>query len=472
MGQAATRLLGFLLIPLYTRFLTTDDYGILAVVLILPQILGDVSNLGIISAFYRFYFDTAIEENGLVISNTFLFNAVSTLITFALLAAGSSWVSELILGSGDYALLVQVLFAFLLARSQNDFAAALLRVERKAFLYSVITVVRVAVNLAATILLVARFHFGVLGVLLGQLVPEVLLLAFLQILVVAPRFRFGFSLDLLRRMVRFGLPLTPVSIASWVVNSVPVSVLARLSTLTESGLYSMGYKFGALILSFVVAPFQLGWSPIAYAKAGDSDAPRLYARVFTYLSAVLVFAVVGISLTAGDLIRLMATPAYYPAQEVVLAVALGAAAHGLYYFFSLLINIDRKTYLNTIIWSGALVIGLGMTTILAPKYGRIGVSWSYAAACIFVVLAGLAAARKSFPVPYEWRRLALVGAAGTLILAAGKAISTGALLPDLALHILITCLMPVVLLFSGFLFESEKQVLRDAAGSLRFKGKA
>ncbi|MBN1265948.1 MAG: oligosaccharide flippase family protein [Anaerolineales bacterium] len=468
-GQVATRLLGFFLIPLYTRFLTTDDYGVLAVLLVLPQLLGDISNLGILSAFSRFYFDGEVGDRKDVIATTFIFNLGSSVVFFYALSLISNSISRLMIGSSDQGFLLNILFAYLIARNQIEFVMAIYRVERKPGLYSLITIIRVLINFGMTIVLVSRFRMGVLGVLLGQIIPEVLLLPFLLVLVVGPRFKLRFSGRLLRKMVAFGLPLTPVTITAWIVNSMPVTLLARLSSLSESGLFSMGYKFGALILSFVVAPFQLGWSPIAYEKADSESAPALYSRVFTYLAAVLSFSVTGMALVSGDLIRLMATPEFYLAEDVVLAVAIGAMAFGLYVFFAVLINIARKTYLSTLIWSASAGMSLALGFLMIPKYGRFGAAWSYAAAYLLVAVTGFIAAQKVFPLQYEWNRLVRIFAAGFFCLVIGRAVSVESVIPDLLLHTGIVFSMPVVLVLSGFLLESEKRLIGSAIQSIMKK---
>jgi len=83
LGNASSKVLAFLLIPIYTRYLTTEDYGVLSSVLILYPLLADNVNLGIIPAFFRFYFTKkSNHDNEWVTSNAFVFNLLSSAAFF------------------------------------------------------------------------------------------------------------------------------------------------------------------------------------------------------------------------------------------------------------------------------------------------------------------------------------------------------------------------------------------------------
>ena len=57
LGGVAARFASFFLIPLYTRFLSPAEFGILSIILVLPALLSEIANAGIIQGFYRLFFD-------------------------------------------------------------------------------------------------------------------------------------------------------------------------------------------------------------------------------------------------------------------------------------------------------------------------------------------------------------------------------------------------------------------------------
>ena len=303
LGEAATKLVAFLLIPLYTRFLTPEDYGVMGVVLILLPLLADAVNLGIISAFHRSYFDNNTQRKEVITSTAFSFNVLSSAFFLSLLFFLAPDVSLLSMGDSGYRFYFQIGIITLFFNNLNRFGLAIFRVQRRTWFYVGSAVFRVTLNVILNIHFVAVLRLGVTGILLGQLVSAVSMSMVLIPLVIVRQVHLLWSFRGLREMLSFGIPLIPINFAAWVINSVPVPLLARLSSLTESGLYSMGYKFGSIISLLVVTPFQLGWVPVAYSVAENRDMRTTYARVLTYFSFVAMFASLAVSLLSKDVLR-------------------------------------------------------------------------------------------------------------------------------------------------------------------------
>src|ERR671938_841733 len=78
LGGLVSRLLAVLLLPLYTSYLTTADYGKIETLIAATTVLVIVLRLGISSAFFRFYFDSPDPERRvLVVRTSFWFTMVS-----------------------------------------------------------------------------------------------------------------------------------------------------------------------------------------------------------------------------------------------------------------------------------------------------------------------------------------------------------------------------------------------------------
>lgn len=466
-GEIAAKLIGFVLIPVYTRFLTPEEYGVMGVILVLPALLGDAVNLGIVAAYYRFYFDPDIEEQSIVTSTAFIFNYCTTLFVLTILSFLDGQVSTMFFGVSSYDGLFRVLFVTGILSNLNRFGLAILRVQRKTGRFVLVTVVRLVLNLSLNIYFVAELNLGVMGILLGQLVPEFLLFIFFLPVILRRSFKPAFSFRVLRNMLGFGIPLILVNLAAWLINSLPLTMLARLSSLTESGLFTMGQKFGGLIVALVVSPFMLGWSPIAYAQAKKPEATRFYARVFTYVVCICMFAVLGISVSVEDILQLIATPKYVPAANVVLPVAVGAMLYGLAVFFASMINIAKKTYYSTIIWVVAAGISLALNLLLIPRMGRTGTALAYMLAYAFIAVVGYWAVNKLLPLPLEVRRLAKVTIASASLLLLGLNIHIETIWLDLILKVSLTCALPFLLFPLGFYLPEEKERIQELLRNLK-----
>lgn len=456
LGEVTTRLVAFLLIPLYTRFLTPEDYGVIGVVLVLLPLLASAVNMGIISAFYRFYFisyDAQDEE--VVISTAFFFNVLSSACFLSLFVLLAPNVSLLFTGDASYSLYFQMGMVSLFFSNLKAFGLAILRVQRRTWFYVVSVVSSFILNLILNIYLVAILRLGVMGIILGQLVSQISVTIVMVPLVIIKEVNLCWSFRVLKGMLSFGIPLIPINLAAWVIRSAPVPLLARLSSLTESGLYSMGYKFGSIISLLIVAPFQLGWGPIAYSIAENQDARPTYARVLTYFSFVAIFLSLGVSVLARDVLRLIATPEFYAAYEPVFLLAIGFVFYGVVVNFSFIINIIKKTYFSSALWTIAAITNLGLSYLLIPMMGKIGAAIASVLAYLIIVILGYIVVQKFFPLQYEISRLAKVFGAGIALYLISLLVKLESVWASLAFNLALACSYPFVLYCLGFYTREE-----------------
>ncbi len=89
---------------------------------------------------------------------------------------------------------------------------------------------------------------------------------------------------LFRKMQHFGMPLVPSALALWAINFIDREFVVWYKGLAEVGVYSVAIKI-ASILTFVMVAFRTAWPAFAYSIEDDRDARRTYAFVLTYLLA-------------------------------------------------------------------------------------------------------------------------------------------------------------------------------------------
>src|SRR4051795_11874900 len=111
LGSIVARVLGVLLLPLYTRYLSPTDYGLIETLVALAAVLTALVAQGMKSAFFRFYFDSADEARRLLVVRTafwyVLAASTAVLVAGAALAQPISW---LLFGTDDHARLVAAAF--------------------------------------------------------------------------------------------------------------------------------------------------------------------------------------------------------------------------------------------------------------------------------------------------------------------------------------------------------------------------
>ncbi|HLY93440.1 MAG TPA: oligosaccharide flippase family protein, partial [Gaiellaceae bacterium] len=283
LGGLVSRILATLLLPLYTHYLPPGSYGRVELVTAATAVLAIALQMGISSAFFRFYFDAKEPAGKLtVIRTSFWFTmGMSTLgLVLGVVFAGpvGHWI-----GLGHDPSLVRAGAVGLWAQTNYQQLTALFRVEERSVAYAIASVTNVLITIAGMVVFVAVFHWGAVGLVVGNFVGTLCVYA---ALVVYRRDQLHFQFDgrLFRSMQRFGMPLVPSALALWAINFVDRLFVAHYNGRAEVGVYSVAIRVGSVI-TFVMLAFRTAWPAFAYSIEDDREAKRTYAFVLTYLLA-------------------------------------------------------------------------------------------------------------------------------------------------------------------------------------------
>src|SRR4051795_10721373 len=308
LGAVVSRLIGVLLLPLVTRYLTRAELGAVDTLIALSVVLVIVMRAGISMAFFRFYFDAEDEAGRTRVVRTsfwYTMGASTTGLLLGMLLAPQ--ISELLFATHSHAGLVRAAFVLVWAQMNYEQLTSLFRVEERSAAYVAATLANVLITVGATVLLVAVWDGGALGVLVGNFTGT---LVVYFVLLAYRRFQLGLEFDrgLFRQMQHFGLPLVPSGIALWVIDLSDRFFLVRMKGLAENGLYSIGVRISTAILLLLIA-LRTAWPAFAYSIKDDDEAKRTYGYVLTYALFVSCWLALALSLLAPWLLPPLAPPA-------------------------------------------------------------------------------------------------------------------------------------------------------------------
>src|SRR6185437_13599766 len=144
------------------------------------------------------------------------------------------------------------------------------------------------VTVAAMVVFVAVFHWGAVGLIVGNFTGT--LVVYLALLAYRTE-QLGLEFDrtLFRKMQTFGMPLVPSALALWAINFVDREFVSWYKGNSEVGVYSASVKI-ASVITFVMIAFRTAWPAFAYSIEDDRKAKRAYAFVLTYLLAFTLWA--------------------------------------------------------------------------------------------------------------------------------------------------------------------------------------
>lgn len=417
-GVVISKLASFLMLPVYTRFLTPADYGTLELLSMTIDVIGTLVGLGLAAGVFKFYedYDDAPNRNEVISTATISVVGIALVTSLTGLIFAPE-LTRLILEEQGQPILFRLFFLIYLAQACEAVPLLLIRAQQRSVLFVSFSVVRLVFQLTLNILFVVGFRMGVLGVLYGNLISS----GTLAVILLGYLFRqvgLGFSREKFVAMVRFGYPMTFVSLGNFVLVFSDRYFLNYFTGTAAVGIYSLAYKFAFVLSTFAFGPFQLVWAPQRFAIAKRPDAAEIYTRVFLYLNLAMAGMALVISLSVRDLLRVMADPAFYPAHQVV-PVVLAAQILMQWTAFS---NLGFFLRNRTGQFALASLVGVAAVTalnaLLIPRFGVHGAAWATLAAYAIRFLTVYALAHRHYPIHYDWpvvARLYAVAAAALVV---------------------------------------------------------
>ena len=451
--------LAFLLVPLYARFLSPAEFGVLELVLAFTAFVDVFIALSGVLA--RFYFDR--DEPGwrrqtvtvyLALTSVWPAVLIGCLVLFADRLAGP------VTGSAAYSSLLMIALADLFLANIVDLPMALCRLRRKPWTFAAYAASRGLTYVTLAVLLVAVWDLGVKGILIASLASAGV------VFVVSLR---EYVPDLVRRvdwrlapeMISFAWPTVISAFAFYALNLLDRFFIKEFHGLADNGLYGVAFRYSQIVMVGVFA-FRMGWPQWHYSWLQSDRHPQMVARGANYSLAGIGFLVVLVSAWILPLFHLLMPERFWDAAVAVAPLGLAAMATGAYAVASVGLNVTKRMRLIPVIVGVAGALAIGLYFLLIPPFSYVGAAWATATALWTLALLTGIVSQRIYAVPWDIRRLVLaIGATVGLALAA---LAVDAWMPSAAslpVRVALTAAYPVALLAGGFLSPSDRGAIRS-----------
>ena len=455
-GTLGSQLLIYFMLPFLTRYMSQEDYGVVSVITAAFAFLNMLTNAGLPQATFRYYNNTKDEKKQQITIGTsqFLFFLLSALPATGILLFPKP-ISFLLLGSDRYAPILQIVACYLVFESMNTFGTIVLRIEVRAFMSSIHSIILIACKTGLALLFVIVYGMGIRGYWLGHLSGSFLGLLFM-IWLIRKRAVFKISWKRLWDLTKFGIPLIPASLSMTTLRLADRYIISAITGFDQVAIYDIGYKVGTMIL-FLIIPFRTAWIPFAFSIADKPEASRTYRDVLTYITAGCSILILFVIAFRAEIVSIIAPVSYANASIIVGWVAASQLFLAAYHVFSIGAMISNKPV--ELAWAALSAAGLNLLLnfLLIPYIGILG-----AAIATLVGYTGLAMityliGKRSFNLSVDWTRI------GKLILVDGLVLLTMLAVENLpitawlqlAFKLLGLLAFPFLLLLVGFISMNQ-----------------
>ena len=403
----ASSFASLVLLPIYTRYLSKADYGILELLELIRDLLNIIIITGIGSAIGKFYNRREITdiEKKSVISTALWYVTISALAWIGLLLYFREYVSQIILGSFKYEYFIIIFGCSMFFEIVMLVGISYLQVEKKSFHFVGYILLRLSLNIFLNLMFIVRYDLGALGMLYGNLITSgVVAVVLTSWCIIQVGLACQFSL--LNDMIKFGLPYVPALLFATLMHSADRYIIRQYSSLEDVGLYSLGYKFPFMLNALLLQSFGRIWgASTVYEIAKEEKSREIYSKIATYFITIFIFMQYSLSVLSPSVMTIMVAPKFYEAYRIIPIISLALVFYAMHNFFIIGALIKKKTLFLPFSYGGACIVNIILNLVLVPIYGYKAAAWVSVLTYFTFSAVAYLIFRNIYYIEFEFKRL-------------------------------------------------------------------
>ena len=407
-GEVLSKAVSFIMLPLYTSYLTPADYGVVSLVYMTFNLVSIVAGARLTAGIFRFYHKSDTErERNTVISTAMLLITVAYAVLSLLGFLFAAPLSNAIFSTPVHADVLRLAAISFLFQGIIAVPFAYLTVSEQPKLFVSVNLAKLVLQATLNYVFLAQMHWGVRSVFTSSVIADalfLLLLGWRQLRETG----IGFSSDEAARLVRFWWPLIFTQGALFVLTYGDRFFLQREGGETVVGLYALAYNFGFLLVQIGFSPFARVWDSVRFrvAKQREADRDAPFSQAFIDVNVLLLTFGTGIMLFVRDFLRVMSKPAFHSAADIVPVILVAYLLQCWAMMQEVGVMVTERTGWNTVANVAGAVVALAGYILLIPRYLGFGAAWatliSFAVRWIVLYIAS----QRLWPIRYRWAPVA------------------------------------------------------------------
>lgn len=407
-SDLALKMIGLLLVPLYTRAMSPEEYGIVGYTMAIGQILAPMLGLGLVSSLPMLYCAYDVEQRKRLIGSTVNGVFIYSLVMALLLSLAGKDLFGHVASTVPFSPYMELIIWSTFFTGLYYLPLGIFNMSERPIPYLAYSLSLALVNVTLALVLVVVFKLGALGMLWAGFVTGVVGMV-VTVIAIRGNYRCVFDWDKIKALLLLALPILPHLFSGTILRLADRLFLANWSTLSNTGIYSFAMVVVSPILILMGGIFT-ALNPMFYRRAAEQD-PALKAdwgRLSTlYVMAGSIIAL-GVAVFARELVEILAPGGYHAAQHVVPLLALAQLFTGLYWLGSPGIGHSRKTWVYLVASFIAVATNLVLNFLLIPSYGLIGAAWATIVSAIVQFYVFWRFSQHFFPICYEYSQIAKI----------------------------------------------------------------
>lgn len=398
-GTFSSKILVFLLMPIYTSILAPADYSVVELVTGTANFMIPIVAVCIGEGVIRFGLESTVRKD-----DVFTAGILTVFLGFVAFLALYPVFSMIPFTKGY----TPLIYLYVLASSLKGICAQFVRAKGYVRLFAFDGVLSTIMVLLFNILGLLVFKLGITGYVMATVLADILSALFLTWIAGLWRYFKGFRLNksVWKGMVLYSMPLIPNTIFFWITNLSDRYIVTALLGAQINGLYSIAYKIPTVITA-VSSIFMQAWQLSAFSEEDIRTKARFYSTVFDGYQSLLFAIGAATILAIKPLTHLLLADAYFDSWVYVPFLILSVVFSCFATFFSSIYMSEKRNMMTMVTTLTGAALNIIFNFVLIPTHGANGAAFATFISYLTVFLFRAIHSRRYIPVHVAWGRLVL-----------------------------------------------------------------
>ena len=392
-------LIPLLALPIFTRHISVEDFGIYALAFFYASIVTGISNLGLLSIFERNFFELSQNRRKSLLFSNITFVSLVLIFFYHLTYQFKGVISEYIFQKNDlknYLILALWHQGF---KSLNLYFLSYFKNFDNAKTHTLLAIGESLLSISLALFLVLKYTMGLYGFFLGQCIGTSIIFTITFIYLFFP-FNYKIDTKLLHNQLKLSFPLTPRIFFGVINNQFDRYMIGILSTIGGVGIYDIGQKIATTSFVFMTS-LENAYSPEVYRRLFSKD-KIVYESVgsflmpFFYLS---IFICLMVGLFSYEILFILTAREFHDASPIITILCL---LYGFYFFGKQpQLLYAKKTGLISFLSIVSILLNIAFNIPMINHFGIIGAAWATLFAGIFSTIISFYFGQKYTYINYD-----------------------------------------------------------------------
>lgn len=401
-GNILTRGIAFLLLPIFTRYLSPEEFGVIDLFMVLAAIINITITLEISQGIARYFQESKnVKEKREYTSSAFWFTILVYLLFFIISFIFRDKFTLLLLeDDGKKTIFLLAVFS-IVTNGIFYFTQNQLKWQIQPRDSVIASFFNILILVFVTLYLLIFHGLNLESIFIGQIIGNIFG-SIISILYARKSYGFIFSIIKFKKMISYSSPLVLSSIGIFIAIYIDRIAIKDLLGFEKLGIYGVAYRFAA-IAGLLIIGFQQSLTPLIFKNYKKKKTPKDISEIFNIFIIFALIIVAASILFANELVIFFTTKAFYNSADLITLLIIIIFFSNMY-IFAPGISIAKKTKLIPIISISVAILNFILNYTLIPIFGLKGAAY----ASLLSVLIGFAIymyiSNYFYPIPYKYKK--------------------------------------------------------------------